>query len=812
MSKIDPEGLVEGADAEGALSPPGATAQIGQSTLRKEDARLITGQTTWTDNLQLSGMLHCAVLRSPMAHARIARIDVSAALAQPGVIAAFTGADLAGEHSPLPCAWPVTEDMKNPPHMALAVDTVRHVGDGVAVVVARDRYSAADALEHIDVEYEPLPAVVDMEAALAEGATLVHPDLGTNASFTWPFENGDLDAAFSGADVVVERRFVQQRLIPSAIEPRAVVVAPIAAAGEYTIYSSTQIPHILRLMLALTCDVPEHKVRVIAPDVGGGFGSKLNVYAEEVLLVVLARKLGRPLKWTESRSEAFQATIHGRDQIQDIRIAADRDGRIRGLDVKLLADMGAYLQLVTPGVPILGAFMYPAIYKMDAYRFACTGVFTTKTPTDAYRGAGRPEATFAIERIVDELAAELGMEPMELRRRNWIRHEEFPYETVAGLTYDSGNYEAATDRAMELLDYEALRREQQERRERGDPVQLGIGISTFTEMCGLAPSRVLGSLSYGAGGWEAATVRMLPTGKVEVVTGTSPHGQGHETAWSQIVADELGVPFDDIDVLHGDTKVSPTGLDTYGSRSLVVGGIAVRRAAAKVVDNAKRFAAHLLEASEDDLEFRDGSFTVKGDPGKATSIQDIALAAFAAHDYPEGIEPDLNASMVFDPDNFSFPHGTHLCAAEVDTETGSVAIRRYVCVDDVGKVVNPMIVEGQVHGGLAQGIAQALYEGVVYDDDGNLLTGTWIDYLIPSAPDMPEFITDRTETPATSNELGVKGVGEAGTIASTPAVVNAIVDAVRHLGVTDVPMPCSPHNVWRALQTASAATAPGGQA
>jgi carbon-monoxide dehydrogenase large subunit len=465
-----------------------------------------------------------------------------------------------------------------------------------------------------------------------------------------------------------------------------------------------------------------------------------------------------------------------------------------------MADMGAYLQLVTPGIPILGAFMYNAIYKMDAYEFNCTGVFTTKTPTDAYRGAGRPEATFAIERTMDELAVELGRDPIDLRRQNWIGHDEFPYDTIAGLTYDSGNYEAATEKAVGLFGYDELRREQAERRERKDPVQLGIGVSTYTEMCGLAPSRVLGSLSYGAGGWEAAQVRMLPTGKVEVVTGTSPHGQGHVTAWSQIAADALGVPFDDVEVIHGDTDSSPKGMDTYGSRSLVVGGIAVHRACGKVIDKARRVAAHLLEAADQDVEFSGGSFTVKGSPEATKTIQEVALATFAAHNLPDGFEPTLDADVVLDPDNFSFPHGTHLCAVDIDTETGFTKIRSYVSVDDVGRVVNPLIVEGQVHGGLAQGIAQALYEEAVYDADGNLSTGTMADYLVPSAADLPEFTTDRTETPATSNPLGVKGVGEAGTIASTPAVVNAILDALRPYGVTDVPMPCTPERVWRALQ------------
>ena len=780
----------------------GTAGLIGQPLPRKEDARLVTGQTRWTDNITLPGLLHLSILRSPIAHARITRIDASAARELPGVVAVYTGADLAAELGVLPCAWPVTPDMVHPDHHPLAVDEVRHVGEAVAVGVARDRYTAADALESIEVDYDALPAVTDMLEAVRDEA-LVHSDKGTNTSFVWPFEGGDYEAAKARADVVVARRFIQQRLIANAMEPRSVVVEPIAAAGEFTVYSATQIPHILRLMLALTTGIPEQKLRVVAPDVGGGFGSKLDVYAEEVIALVVARKLGRPVKWTASRSEGYQTTVHGRDQIQDLEIAATRDGRILGLSVDLKADMGAYLQLVTPGVPLLGAFMFNSIYKMEGYRFRCAGVFTNKVPTDAYRGAGRPEATFGIERIITELAHELGMDPMEIRRKNWIAHEEFPYTTIAGLTYDSGNYEAATDRAMELFDYQGLRAEQARRRESGDRVQLGIGISTFTEMCGLAPSRVLGSLAYGAGGWEAASIRMLPSGKVEVVTGSSPHGQGHVTSWSQIAADALGVPFEDVQVIHGDTKTSPMGMDTYGSRSLVVGGVAVHLAAGKVIDKARRVAAHLLEAAEGDVDFADGVFSVKGSPDARRTIQEVALATFAAHDFPEGMEPTLNSDVVLDPENFSFPHGTHLCAVEVDTETGATTILRYVAVDDVGKVVNPLIVEGQVHGGLAQGIAQALYEEAVYDSEGNLQSGTMADYMLPAAPDFPEFVTDRTETPATSNPLGVKGVGEAGTIASTPAVVNAVVDALRHLGVNDVRMPCSPERVWRAINTAT---------
>jgi carbon-monoxide dehydrogenase large subunit len=775
-----------------------AAHEVGKARTRKEDARLITGQTTWTDNITLPGLVYVAFLRSPHAHARITSVDVSAARAASGVLAAYSGADFAAEQGSLPCAWPVTEDIVLPDHPSMAVDTVRYVGEIVAAVVARDRYAAVDALESIDVNYEPLEPVLDMEAALQPGSPKVHE--AGNKSYTWTLANGDLEAAFRDAPVVLERTYLQQRLIPSAIEPRAVVCAP--AGDEYTMWSATQIPHILRVMLAVVTGIPEHKLRVIAPDVGGGFGSKLQVTAEEVLALLLARKLGRPVKWTESRSEGNVAVHHGRDQIQRIRIAADSDGKLRGLDVDLLANMGAYLMLVTPGIPLLGAFMYNAIYKMDAYRFNCTGVFTTKTPTDAYRGAGRPEATYAIEHIMDDLAAHLGVDPLELRERNWIKHEEFPYTTIAGLTYDSGNYEAATAAARSLFHYDDLRKEQSERNAAAAPVRLGIGVSTYTEMCGLAPSRVLGSLRYAAGGWEYASIRMLATGKVEVVTGASAHGQGHETAWSQIVADQLGVPFEDVRVLHGDTQIAPKGMDTYGSRSLTVGGTALVMACGKVRDKARVIAASMLEVSPDDLEWTAGRWSVRGDPDQAKTLAEITFHTFAAHVLPDGVEPSLDSDATFDPDNFSFPHGTHLCAAEVDTETGAVRIRSYVAVDDIGQVINPLIVDGQVHGGIAQGIAQALYEEAAYDSSGNLITATLADYLVPSAADLPSFTTARTTTPSTGNPLGAKGVGEAGTIASTPAVVNAIIDALRPLGVTDVPMPCTPERVWRAIHEA----------
>jgi carbon-monoxide dehydrogenase large subunit len=787
-----------------------AEPEVGRARLRKEDARLLTGRTTWTENIALPGMLHMAILRSPHAHAKITRVDTSAALGEPNVIAAFSGADVAERQGSMPCVWPATtnDDIIVPNYPPLAVGEVRHVGEPVAVVVARDRASAVDALEAIDVDYDPLPVVLDLEAALAAGAPLVHADAGTNKCYSWVFDSaaagagGDVATAESEAEVVIRRRYVQQRLIPAFMEPRSVIADP--TGDGWTVYSSTQLPHILRVLLAMVTGTPEHSIRVIVPDVGGGFGGKLQVTPEEFITFLAAERVGKPVKYVESRAETMVSGHHGRDMIQDVSLYARRDGTVTGLHVKLIANMGAYLGIISPGVPLLGAFMYNGIYKFPAYRFECTGVFTTMTKVDAYRGAGRPEATYAIERIMDELAAELGEDPMEVRRRNWITHEEFPFSSVAGLVYDSGNYEAATDKAVQLFGYDALRAEQVARRDSGDPVQLGIGISTYTEMCGLAPSRILGVLKYAAGGWESASVRVLPTGKVEVVTGTSPHGQGHVTSWSQIAADQLGVPFEDVVVLHGDTRSSPKGLDTYGSRSLTVGGIALVMACEKVREKARPIAAHLLECSPDDLEFTDGAFRVRGTPTSAKTIADCALAVFAAHDLPDGVEPQLDSEATFDPQTFSFPHGTHLCAVEVDMETGAVKIRKYVCVDDVGTVINPLIVEGQVHGGVAQGIAQALFEEAAYDADGNLVTGSLADYTIPSSADLPEFVTDRTETPATSNPLGVKGVGEAGTIASTPAVVNAVVDALRPRGVHDVPMPCTPERVWRAIGSASA--------
>ncbi|UPK74483.1 xanthine dehydrogenase family protein molybdopterin-binding subunit [Nocardioidaceae bacterium SCSIO 66511] len=779
--------------------------EIGTPRRRKEDRRLITGRTRWTDNVVLPGMLHIAMVRSPFAHARITSIDTSEAKQSPGVIAVLTGADVADVQGSLPNAWPVTEDQKAPDHPAIAVDRVAFAGEVVACVIARSAAEARDATELVDVDYDELPVLLDLEEAY-EGDVLAHPDLGTNLSATWVFDSaeagtgGSASEAARDSEVVLERTYHQQRLIPSFMEPRSTVVDP--TGEQLVMWSATQVPHILRLMLSMSLGIPESKVRVIAPDVGGGFGGKLQVTPEEFITTLAAQRTGKPCKYTETRSESLMAAHHGRAQVQRLRISANRDGTVTGLSVNLLADMGAYLGLVTSGVPILGAFMFNSIYKFPAYRFECNNLFTNKAWTDAYRGAGRPEATYAIERLMDDLAAELDMDPIELRRKNWIKHEEFPFATIAGLEYDSGNYEAATDKALAMFGYDELRAEQQRRRDAGDKVQLGLGVSTFTEMCGLAPSRVLGSLSYAAGGWEHADIRVLPTGKIEVVTGTSPHGQGHETAWSQIVADRLGVPFEDVEVLHGDTQIAAKGMDTYGSRSLAVGGMAVVAAADKVIEKAKVLAAHMLEANADDIEFSEGKLGVKG-TDQSVALADLALATFAAHDLPDGMEPSLDSSATFDPQNFSFPHGTHLAAMEVDTETGEVKLRKYVCVDDIGNVINPLIVDGQVHGGLVQGIAQAMFEEAVHDESGTLVTGSFVDYLVPSAADVPSFETERTETPSTTNVLGVKGVGEAGTIASTPAIVNGVIDALRPLGVTAMEMPCSPSRVWQTIRAAS---------
>jgi carbon-monoxide dehydrogenase large subunit len=784
------------------------SAVLGTRLLRREDPALLTGEAKYTNDLDLPGALHLAVLRSPYAHARIISVDLSAAKAAPGIVAAYSGADLAGEWaSPMPSAWAVTPDMKNPAHYPLASSKVCYVGDGVACVLATSDVAARDALDLIDVRYEPLPAVVDLEDALSD-RVVIHDDLGTNSSYTWDLKiegtEGQVEQAFADAAFTVKERYVQQRLIPMAMEPRAVAAVPQPFGGDMVLYSATQIPHILKVMTAITLGIPEHQMRVIAPSVGGGFGSKLDVYAEELLCVALARKHRVPVRWNEERGEGTVATTHGRGQIQHVELAADADGKLTAVRIRLLADMGGYQQLITAGIPILGAFLYAGVYDLpQAYDFSCTGVYTTLTPTDAYRGAGRPEATYAIERGMDALADQMGIDPMDLRKRNFIRKEQFPYTAFTGLVYDSGDHLAAAEKAAGMADYEGVRARQKAQNVPGAKKLLGIGQASYFEMCGLAPSRVLASLNYSAGGWEAATVRILPTNKIQVVTGTAPHGQGHETAWSMIVADKLGVAPEDVDVLHSDTALAPLGLDTYGSRSLPVGGVAIAIACDKVIDKAKKIAAHQLEANEDDLDFIGGAFTVKGSPDRTMPLAAIAFEAFTAHNLPDGLEPNLEAQVTYDPPNFSWPFGTHICTVEVDTETGQVDVLQYVAVDDCGVQVNPLIVEGQVHGGVIQGLAQALYEEAAYDSDGNLKNASLAEYLVPAASDVPSITLGHTVTPSPTNQLGVKGIGEAGTIGAAPAVINAVVDALSGLGVTDMPMPASPHNVWKAIQAAT---------
>jgi aerobic carbon-monoxide dehydrogenase large subunit len=775
-------------------SPSGV---VGTSVKRKEDAALLRGRTRWVDNLSLPGMVYMAVVRSPYPHARIKSIDFDGARTAEGFVAAFTGADLADDWAGgLPCAWPVTEDIKMPPHFPLAVGEARYQGDPVAVVVAESRALAKDAAELVEVDYEPLPSIFDVEKALDHGAPLVHSDLGTNECYVWKLDAGEAHAAIDTADVVVTQRYYQPRLIPNAMEPRG-VLAQVGPTGDVTLWSATQTPHIQRFVMQLVFGIAESKIRVIAPDVGGGFGSKIQVYAEGPLAIALARRLGRPVKWTEERAENYVGTIHGRDVVHELTFAATRDGKITAVKSEAWCAMGAYLELVTPGIPILGAWLYSGPYEIPNYSVTFTGVFTHTTPTDAYRGAGRPEATYVIERTIDALARKLEMDPLELRRRNFV--SEFPHTMASGLTIDSGDYHASLERLLELLDLDAIRADQAERRSKGDVKQIGVGFSTYNEMCGLAPSRILGAIRYAVGGWDSATIRFQPLGSVQVVVGTSPHGQSHETTFAQVVADELGVSVDDVEVLHGDTAVSQLGMDTYGSRSLTVGGIALFNAGQKIIEKARRIVAHQLEVSEDDLDFDSGTFSVKGSPDRNMTIQDAAFAAHAAHNLPDGMEPGLEETATYDPANFSWPGGAHAAVVEVDTETGDTRLVRYVAVDDVGSPINPQIIDGQVHGGVTQGVAAALYEEGAYDDEANLLTTTMATYLIPSAAEMPSYETDRTETRA-DNPLGVKGVGETGTIAAAPAVINAVVDALSHLGVTDIGMPATPERVWKAIE------------
>ncbi len=765
---------------------------MGQSVLRKEDAELVTGEGRYVDDIKLPGMLHMAIVRSPFASAKILSIDASAALAVDGVTAVITAADLTFAAG-VPCATNPTGEVKAPERPPLATDRVRHLGEPVAVVVATDRYAARDGIDAVVVDYEQLPAVIGVEYARSPGAPRVHDDIADNTCVVIKQKTEGVDEAFANAEVTVQQVFHNQRVIPVPIEPRGVVAHWIPSSDELTMYTSTQIPHFVRTFLAICCNVSEAKVRVIAPDVGGGFGSKLNCYAEEFIAAAVSRHVAAPVKWIEERSEAMTATIHGRAQDQHMEIAATRDGRITGMRVEFVQDCGSYLQLLTPTIAHLTLFIAPGCYDIQAVDLTVTEVFTNTTPTDAYRGAGRPEATHAIERMMDLLAAEVGISREEVRRRNFIK--EFPWASPTGIIYDSGDYE------LPLAKLEAERGSDAEWEARkqeaaGRGKLLGRGISTYVEICGLAPSAVTHAIGLTPGGWESSTVRVHPTGKVTVITGTSPHGQGHATSWSQIVESELGIPFDDVEVIHGDTAFAPYGLGTYGSRSLAVGGTAVYRAAGQVRDKAKAVAAHMLEASPDDMEFADGSFRVKGSPDKSLGIGEVAFRAWQGFDLPEGVDPGLDETVFHDPPNFTFPFGAHGCEVEVDRETGKVEIVRYIAVDDCGNLVNPMIVDGQVHGGIAQSIGQALYEGAVYDDDGQLMTSTMVDYIIPSAVEIPYMETHHTVTPTPVNPMGVKGIGEAGTIAASPAVVGAVCDAV---GVPDIDMPLHPETVWRAL-------------
>jgi aerobic carbon-monoxide dehydrogenase large subunit len=777
-----------------------ATSLVGSRIKRREDPRLIMGRGTYVDDVQLPRMCFAAILRSPYAHARIRGIDVSKAKALPGVLAVMTGAELQGKN--VPCGWTLP-DIKVAPHPALAVGKVRYTGDAVAVVVAEERYIARDALDLIEVDFDPLPVVVDAEKAIQPGAPQLHDEVPNNTTFVWKVGGGDIDKAFREAEVVVKERIVNQRLIPNAIEPRGMVAQYTPGSGDLILWTATQIPHLVRLLLSMVIGIPEHKVRVIAPEVGGGFGSKLYLYPEEVIVATLARMTGRPVKWIEERRENYVATTHGRDQVQYVEVAAKRDGTITGLRVKSIANMGAYLSTFAPGIPtILFGLMLAGNYRIPNIACEVTGVHTNTTLVDAYRGAGRPEATYLVERAVDLTARELGMDPAEIRRRNFVPANAFPHTTATGVTYDSGNYQPTLDKALEIAGYQQLRQEQERLRQEGK--YLGIGVVTYVEICGMAPSQVLGAVGAGAGGWESATVRVHPTGKVTLYSGASSHGQGHETAFAQIVGDGLGIPLEDVEVVHGDTAQVQFGIGTFGSRSAAVGGMAAVMSVNKVEEKAKKIAAFLLEAAEADLVFESGQFFVKGTPGRGITIQQVAFAAYVPHKYPTGLEPGLEATSFYDPSNFTWPFGSHVAVVEVDPETGVIKLRRYIAVDDCGRVINPLLVDGQIQGGLAQGIAQALYEEAVYDENGQLVSGSLMDYAVPKADDLVNFELDRTETPSPVNALGVKGIGEAGTIASSAAIVNAVVDALAPLGVKHLDMPLKPERVWQAIQQAQA--------
>jgi len=794
---------------------------VGQSVKRTEDPRLIKGLAHYVDDIKLPNTLHVAFVRSVYAHARIKSIDTTEALSAPGVVAVYTGADVADQIGPVPCASALP-DLKVPDHRVLAKDRVYFVGHPIAAVVATDRYAARDAVDLVTVDYEDLPAVTDVEAA-ANGGPRVHENFPDNIAYKLTAGEGDIDAAFSAAERTIKQRILHNRLAPIAMEPRGVLARYFPGEEELTVWSSTQIPHLLRTQLALMIGIPENKLRVITPEVGGGFGSKLNVYGEEALIGWISMQLAKPVKWIETRRENIQATIHGRGQVGNIEVAFKNDGTITGLRYNVFADLGAYHQLLTPAIPTLTGLMLSGAYKIPAIQINITACFTNKMATDAYRGAGRPEATYVVERAMDIVAADLKMDPAELRRKNFPAANEFPFHTATGLDYDSGDYEAALNKAQGIAGYAKLRADQKAARTGGRLI--GIGISTYVEICALGPSQAM-----PAGGWESATVRIEPTGKVTVLTGASPHGQGQETSFAQIAADELGVDLHDVTVIHGDTGVVQYGIGTFGSRATAVGGTAVYIAIQKLKEKAHKIAAHMLKADATRLSFEGGHYSLQAataataagtsepvvpvgeapaaalpEPqtsGKSSlTIQEIALAAHLARELPPDTEPGLSATYFFEPKNFTFPFGTHIAVVEVDRDTGDIKFLRYVAVDDCGKVINPMLVDGQVHGGIVQSIGQAMFEEVVYDEQGQLITGTLMDYALPRASHIPNFELDRTETPSPVNPLGVKGVGEAGTIGATPAIVGAIVDALAPFGVKHLDMPIKPEALWRIINS-----------
>lgn len=779
-----------------------ATRMFGSGIKRREDPKLITGKARYTDDLKLPGLLHMAVVRSPYAHANIKSIDTSKAEAMPGVVAIYTGEAM---NIPIPTGALIPDcDLKVTEHPALAKEKVRYVGDGVAIVLAEDRYLAQDAAEMVEVDYEVLGAVVNPEDAVQDGKPQLFDEVPNNIAFHWIM--GDREASdnvFDSADVVVKERIVQQRLQPTSMETRSAVAQWNDMNEELTIWCTTQNPHIHRVLLSGLLGVPEHKLRIIAPEVGGGFGAKIDVYPDEALAGWASMQLKRPVKWTETRLENYVTMTHGRDHIEYVELAANKDGKVKGIRAKVYAGMGAYLTTFGAGIPtILHALLYNGVYVFEDTFAEVIGAYTSATPVEAYRGAGRPEATFLVERLMDKMAGELDLDPAEFRRQNLIPKFENGYTVPPGIiTYDSGDYEPALDMALEMAGYSNFREEQKKAREEGR--YLGIGVTTYTEMCGLGPSEVNGAVGFQAGAWESAVIRATPTGKLQVAIGTSPHGQGAATAFAQVTSDGTGIPMEDIEIVHGDTHTTPMGWGTYGSRTGPVTGAALAGALKKFQDKAKVMAAHMLEAAVEDIEFEEGNLYVKGSPDNAKPIQEVILMSHLGWDLPPNFEPSFEITNFYNPPNYVFPFGSHIAIVEVDPETGVVDLHRYIAVDDCGPQINPMIVEGQVHGGLAQGIGQALWEGSVYDEGGQLITGTMMDYVMPRADLLPNFELGFTTTPSPHQPLGIKGIGETGTIASTPTVYNAVIDALKPFGVEEVEMPMNAYKVWNAIQSAN---------